>query len=135
MWTMISLVGALVMLGKVTSDANLGIRQWLVEVLSPLFGGANIWVLMAIVILFSTLVTQVANGLVLTMAVCPVVTLIISNICSGYAFWTVAASTNAAFILGRPEITPKFVWTKGVQTTFLFMVICYICGMAFTYIL
>ena len=71
-WTMISLVGALVMLGKVTSDANLGIRQWLVEVLSPLFGGANIWVLMAIVILFSTLVTQVANGLVLTMAVCPV---------------------------------------------------------------
>lgn len=74
MWTMISLVGALVMLGKVTSDANLGIRQWLVEVLSPLFGGANIWVLMAIVILFSTLVTQVANGLVLTMAVCPVVT-------------------------------------------------------------
>lgn len=122
MWTMISLVGALVMLGKVTSDANLGIRQWLVEVLSPLFGGANIWVLMAIVILFSTLVTQVANGLVLTMAVCPVVTpfvcslaattginpdviLIISNICSGYAFWTVAASTNAAFILGRPEIT------------------------------
>ena len=152
MWTMISLVGALVMLGKVTSDANLGIRQWLVEVLSPLFGGANIWVLMAIVILFSTLVTQVANGLVLTMAVCPVVTpfvcslaattginpdviLIISNICSGYAFWTVAASTNAAFILGRPEITPKFVWTKGVQTTVLFMVICYICGMAFTYIL
>ena len=140
------------MLGKVTSDANLGIRQWLVEVLSPLFGGANIWVLMAIVILFSTLVTQVANGLVLTMAVCPVVTpfvcslaattginpdviLIISNICSGYAFWTVAASTNAAFILGRPEITPKFVWTKGVQTTVLFMVICYICGMAFTYIL
>ena len=91
-------------------------------------------------------------NLVLTMAVCPVVTpfvcnlaattginpdviLIISNICSGYAFWTVAASTNAAFILGRPEITPKFVWTKGVQTTFLFMVICYICGMAFTYIL
>lgn len=152
MWTMISLVGALVMLGKVTSDANLGIRQWLVEVLSPLFGGANIWVLMAIVILFSTLVTQVANGLVLTMAVCPVVTpfvcslaattginpdviLIISNICSGYAFWTVAASTNAAFILSRPEITPKFVWTKGVQTTVLFMVICYICGMAFTYIL
>lgn len=61
--------------------------------------------------------------------------LIISNICSGYAFWTVAASTNAAFILGRPEITPKFVWTKGVQTTVLFMVICYICGMAFTYIL
>lgn len=69
MWTMISLVGALVMLGKVTSDANLGIRTWLVEVLSPLFGGANIWVLMAIVILFSTLVTQIANGLVLTMAV------------------------------------------------------------------
>ena len=65
MWTMISLVGALVMLGKVTSDANLGIRQWLVEVLSPLFGGANIWVLMAIVILFSTLVTQIANGLYL----------------------------------------------------------------------
>lgn len=152
MWTMIALVGALVLLGKVTSDANLGIRQWLVEVLSPLFGGANIWVLMAIVILFSTLVTQIANGLVLTMAICPIVTpfvcelatttginpdviLIISNVCSGYAFWTVAASTNAAFILGRPEITQKFVWTKGVQTTGVFMVVCYVVGMLFTYIL
>ncbi len=152
MWSMIALVGALVMLGKVTSDANLGIRPWLVEVLSPLFGGTNIWVLMAIVVLFSTLVTQIANGLVLTMAVCPIVTpfvcelaqttginpdviLIISNLCSGYAFWTVAASTNAAFILGRPEITQKFVWTKGVQTTGVFMVVAYLTGMLFTYIL
>lgn len=74
-------------------------------------------------------------SLAATTGINPDVILIISNICSGYAFWTVAASTNAAFILGRPEITPKFVWTKGVQTTVLFMVICYICGMAFTYIL
>lgn len=79
--------------------------------------------------------TPFVCSLAATTGINPDVILIISNICSGYAFWTVAASTNAAFILGRPEITPKFVWTKGVQTTVLFMVICYICGMAFTYIL
>jgi sodium-dependent dicarboxylate transporter 2/3/5 len=152
MWPMIALIGALVMLGKITSDAELGIRPWLVEVLSPVFGGTNIWVLMAIVVVFSTLVTQIANGLVLTMAICPIVTpfvcelaqttginpdviLIISNLCSGYAFWTVAASTNAAFILSRPEITQKFVWTKGVQVTFVFMVVAYVMGMLYTYIL
>ncbi len=152
MWPMISLVGALIMLGKITSDAELGIRPWLVDVLSPVFGGTNIWVLMAIVIIFSTLVTQIANGLVLTMAVCPIVTpfvcelaattginpdviLIISNICSGYAFWTVAASTNAAFILSRPEIDQKFIWTKGVQVTCVFMAVCYVMGMLYTYIL
>ena len=152
MWSMIALVGALVMLGKVTSDAELGIRPWLVDLLSPVFGGTNIWILMAIVVLFSTLVTQIANGLVLTMAVCPIVTpfvcqlantsginpdviLIISNLCSGYAFWTVAASTNAAFILSRPEIDQKFIWTKGVQVTFVFMAVAYVMGMLFTYIL
>jgi len=152
MWPMIALIGALVMLGKITSDAELGIRPWLVEVLSPIFGGTNIWILMAIVVVMSTLVTQVANGLVLTMAICPIVTpfvcelaqttginpdviLIISNLCSGYAFWTVAASTNAAFILSRPEIDQKFVWTKGVQVTAVFMVVAYAMGMLFTYIL
>jgi sodium-dependent dicarboxylate transporter 2/3/5 len=152
MWSMIALIGALVMLGQITSDAELGIRPWLVEVLSPVFGGTNIWILMAIVVVFSTLVTQIANGLVLTMAICPIVTpfvcqlaettginpdviLIISNLCSGYAFWTVAASTNAAFILSRPEITQKFVWTKGVQLTFVFMVVAYVMGMLYTYIL
>ena len=151
-WPMIALVGAMVMLGKVTSDANLGIRTWLVNVLSPVFGGASIWVLMAIVILFSTLVTQIANGLVLTMAVCPIVTpfvcelaqttninpdviLVISCLCANYAFWTVAASVNAAFVLSRPEISQKFIWTKGVQTTCVFMVVAYIVGMIFTYIL
>ena len=152
MWPMIALIGALVMLGKITSDATLGIQPWLVEILSPVFGGTNIWILMAIVVVFSTLVTQIANGLVLTMAICPIVTpfvcqlaettginpdviLIISNLCSGYAFWTVAASTNAAFILSRPEITQKFVWTKGVQLTFVFMVVAYVMGMLYTYIL
>lgn len=152
MWSMIALVGALIMLGKITSDAELGIRPWLVDVLSPVFGGTNIWVLMAIVIIFSTLVTQIANGLVLTMAICPIVTpfvcelaattginpdviLIASNVCSGYAFWTVAASTNAAFILGRPEISQKFVWTKGVQVTCVFMVVVYVMSMFFTYVL
>lgn len=151
-WPMIALVGAMVMLGKITSDAELGIRPWLVEVLTPVFGGTNIWVLMAVVIIFCTLVTQACNGLVLTMAVCPIVTpfvcelaqttginpdviLIISNLCSSYAFWTVAASTNAAFILSRPEITQKFVWTKGVQVTGVFMAVAYILGMLFTYIL
>ena len=64
---------------------------------------------------------------------------IIKKIEEGILFLFLAVILLACFfqviILGRPEITPKFVWTKGVQTTFLFMVICYICGMAFTYIL
>ena len=151
-WPMIALVGALVLLGKTTSDASLGIRPWLVDTLQPVFGNNNIWLLMGIVILFCTLVTQIANGLVLSLAVCPIVTpfacemalktsinpdvvLIISNVCSAYAFWTVASSSNAAYILGRPEIDQKFIWTKGVGQTFVFMAVTYICGMVFTFVL
>jgi len=152
MWTMISLVGALMLLGKVTSDGELGVRTWLVNILSPLFGNMSIWGLMAVVVLFATLVTQIANGLVLTMAVCPVITpfvcelslttginpdviLIVANCCAGFAFLTVAGSVNAAYLFARPEISQKFIWTKGVLITILFMIWQYIIGMLFTFIL
>ena len=81
------------------------------------------------------IVTPFVCELAVTTGINPDVILIISNLCSGYAFWTVAASTNAAFILSRPEITQKFVWTKGVQVTGVFMVVAYVMGMLFTYIL
>ena len=81
------------------------------------------------------IVTPFVCELATTTGINPDVILIISNVCSGYAFWTVAASTNAAFILGRPEITQKFVWTKGVQVTCVFMAVAYVMGMLYTYIL
>lgn len=150
---MIALVGSLTILGRVTSDATLGVREWLISILSPLFGNMNLWLLMAVVILFATLVTQIANGMVLTMAICPVITpficemsangtlfnpfviLTVANVCANVAYLTVAGSVNAAYLLNREEISQKFIWTKGFALLCVFMVWVYIMGMALSYIL
>lgn len=151
-WGLIALVGALMMLGQVTSDESLGIRGWLINVLSPLFGNMNLFALMAVVVIFTTLVTNICNGLVLTMAVCPVITpfvcemaatsginpsviLTVVNCCANVAYLTVAGSVNAAYLLGREEITQKFIWTKGVIVLCAYMVFQYAVGMVFSYVL
>jgi len=151
LWVMISLIGALMILGEVTSNADLGVRTWLINLLGPLFGNMNIWGLMAAVVIFATVVTQVANGLVLTMAICPVITpfvcemakttginpsviLTVVNCCANVAYLTVAGSVNAAYLFARPEITQKFIWTKGVIVTCIYMVWQYIIGMILTFV-
>jgi sodium-dependent dicarboxylate transporter 2/3/5 len=151
LWVMISLVGALRILGEVTSDADLGVRTWLIDLLSPLFGNMNIWGLMAAVVLFATLVTQISNGLVLTMAICPVITpfvcelalttginpsviLTVVNCCANVAYLTVAGSVNAAYLFARPEINQRFIWTKGVIVMCIYMVWQYIVGMVLTFV-
>ena len=151
LWMMISLVGALMLLGKVTTDPELGINTWLISTLSPLFGGMNLWGLMAVVVLFTTLVTQISNGLVLVMAVTPVVTpfvcemaatsginpsviLTVANCCANIAYLTVAGSVNAAYLFARPEINQKFIWTKGLLVMCIYMVWQYLVGMILSFV-
>ena len=152
LWMMIALVGSLTMLGKITTDAELGIRGWMVGVFTPLFGDMNIWVLMALVAAFTLIVTQVVNGQVLTMGLTPVVgpivctmiaeqgaaispsvVLTVLSSCAVVAWLTVSGSVNAAYLLNRKEITQKFLFGKSLFVMAIFLVWQYIIAMALNF--
>ncbi len=148
MWMMIALVGSLTMLGKITTDNELGIRGWMVGVFTPLFGNMNIWVLMALVAAFTLIVTQVVNGQVLTMGLTPVVgpiacqmiidqgapispsvMLTVLSSCAVVAYMTVSGSVSAAYLLNRKEVTQKFLFSKGILVLGVFLAWQYIVAM------
>ena len=154
LWMMIALVGSLTMLGKVCTDNELGIRGWLVSVFTPLFGNMSIWALLLLVVVFTTVITQVVNGQVLTMGLTPVVApivcamildqgvaanptvvLTVLSSAASVAFLTVSGSVNAAYLLGRDEVTQKFVWTKGTIVLCIYMfwqyVVALLCNFIF----
>jgi len=152
LWMMIALVGSLTMLGKITTDTELGIRGWMVNIFTPLFGNMNIWVLMALIAVFTLVVTQVVNGQVLTMGLTPVVGPIICTMiaeqgaaispsvvltvlssCAVVAWMTVSGSVNAAYLLDRKEITQKFLWSKSLVVMGIFLVWQYIVAMVLNF--
>ena len=152
LWMMIALVGSLTMLGKITTDAELGIRGWMVSVFTPLFGNMNIWVLMALIAAFTLIVTQVVNGQVLTMGLTPVVgpivctmiteqgaaispsvVLTVLSSCAVVAWMTVSGSVNAAYLLNRKEITQKFLFSKSIVVMAIFLVWQYIVAMVLNF--
>lgn len=153
-WTMIALVGSLTMLGKITTDETLGIRGWLVEIFTPLFGDMPIWLLMLVVVLFSTIVTQIVNGQVLTMGLTPIlgpivctmiteqgvaasptVMLSVLSATAQVAYLTVSGSVNAAYLLNRDDINSKFIFTKGSIVLCVYMAWQYIVGMVLNFLL
>jgi di/tricarboxylate transporter len=55
---------------------------------------------------------------------------ILSGLC---AFLTNGAIAYAPILLGREEMTNKFIWTKGVVTNLIFIVIASVIGILFGY--
>lgn len=153
LWMMIALVGSLTMLGKICTDAELGIRGWMVGLFTPLFGNMSIPMLLLLVVVFTTVVTQVVNGQVLTMGLTPVIGPIICTMIleqgvaanpsvaltvlsqsATVAFLTVSGSVNAAYLLNRKEITQKFIFTKGVGVLTIFMIWQYLVAVVMNYL-
>lgn len=151
-WTMIALVGSLTMLGTICTDTELGIRTWMVNIFTPIFGNMNIWLLLLIIVVFTTVVTQVVNGQVLTMGLTPVigpivctmitengvranptVALTVLSAAATVAYMTVSGSVNAAYLLNRPEINQKFIFTKGSVVLCLYMAWQYIVAVVINF--
>ena len=57
------------------------------------------------------------------------------NVCANLAFLTYSGSVFASLILSREEITQKFIWTKGLATMIIFMVVASVTGIALSYVL
>ena len=151
LWTMIALVGSMTFLGTICTDQseNMGIRGAITKLFDPIFGNMSIPVLMAILVVFVVVITQVVHGQVLVMGITAVIVpIIVSRLQAGdaasptvilatvsqaaqVAFLFPSGSVNAAYVLNRPEMNKKFLFTSGVAVLCIFMVWQYIILMVF----
>ena len=134
------------------TNEEIGIRAWLIDIIGPLFSSAGLPVLVIMVVVIVTLATNVVNGLPCVLAttaivmpfVCqmalgsginPSVMGTLINVCANLAFLTYSGSVFASLILSREEITQKFMWTRGLVTMAVFMVVAAILGILLSYAL
>ena len=151
LWTMIALVGSMTFLGTICTDQseNMGIRGAIESLFNPIFGDMSIPVLMAVLVVFVVVITQVVHGQVLVMGITAVIVpIIVSRLQAGdaasptvilatvsqaaqVAFLFPSGSVNAAYVLNRPEMNKKFLFTSGVAVLCIFMVWQYVILMVF----
>lgn len=152
MWNLVALVGMFSILGSAMTNEEIGIRAWLIELIGPLFSNASLPILVIMVVGIVTIATNVVNGLPCVLAttaivmpfVCqialqnsinPSVMGTLINVCANLAFLTYSGSVFASLILSRKEITQKFMWTKGLFTLVIFMVVASGMGIVLSYAL
>lgn len=151
MWNLTFLIGCFTMLGATMTSPDLGIRDFIQNLLSPLFSNTSLPMMVILVALIATVGTQFINGMPLTLTLCatvmpftaelalshsfnPSVMGTIMNICNSAAYLTYSGSVFAALLLGRDEIDQKFVWSKGVITLILFIAVVIILGIVLSYV-
>lgn len=149
MWSMVVMIGCISMCGQAISNDELGIKAWLLELLTPVLGDMSFFVMVAAAVIFCTVLTQFFNGspiaYVLNTLCIPFACILEQNgkgsataICSAitfccfFAFVTPAASSTAPLITGHANMNSKFLWTKGWIYTAVWIVIAivmfYFCG-------
>jgi di/tricarboxylate transporter len=152
MWSMIGLIGAFSLIGGAFVDKKLGLGDWIAAMIQPMLSAGGLWGLTIIVVLIMTIATQFLNGLVLVLAMMPVVMPLVCtmsqkmgfnpsvlatvmNNCSGVAYLTYAGSVNAALLLGRKDMTQKWIWSKGSIVLVIFMILQIPISMALSYMM
>ncbi len=152
MWGIVAVAGCFTICGAAIASDELGIKAAIATVLAPILGNASWPILVILCVTISTVFTNFTNGMPVSFtinAICiPLactlqmsgagnatilgVATILSGMC---AFLTNGAIAYAPILLGREEMTTKFVFTKGVATNGIFIVlaslICIIAGYLF----
>lgn len=136
-WGVVMTVGIFMMIGGALSNEELGVSQWLTELVGPIFTGMPFPVFMLVVIGITTIITNffsnTATGIIVVSVSLPFIALFadqgmnpsiiataiaFSSVC---AFLTFAAGAPAPLLLGREGIEPKFIWTHGVLTIVVYI--------------
>ena len=152
MWGIVAVAGCFTICGAAIASDDLGIKAAISTVLGPLLNHASWPVLVILCVLISTIFTNFTNGMPVSFtinAICiPLactlqmnhagnasilgVATILSGLC---AFLTNGAIAYAPILLGREEMNNRFIFTKGVVTNIIFIVmtslICIIFGYVF----
>lgn len=152
MWNVVCMIGAFSMLGAAMSSEDLGIRTWIVNLISPLFGQMSLPILIVLVVVVVTFATNFVNGLPLTLAcnaavlpfVCQMqvgsgvsasVMATLFGICANMAYLTAAGSVYSSLIISREEIAAKWLWSKGLTVLVGFMAVVAVVGIILSYVL
>lgn len=152
-WGIVLAVCVFSLVGGMLSDDQSGIKAWLTQVLNPIFGNMAFPFFMLIMIFVTTLITNffsnTATGLIIasisspfiisysqSIGISPTGVCVALVLAANFAFLTMAASGTAPLFLGHESINKdnKFVWTYGVYTFFLFVILAAIVFTILAYI-
>ena len=151
MWGIVAVAGCFTICGTAIASDDLGIKAAIADFLSPILGNASWPVMVILCVAVSAIFTNLTNGMPVSFtinAVCiPLactmqmngsgnatilgVATILSSMC---AMLTNGAIAYAPLMLGREEMTNKFMFTKGLVTVFLYIVIASLICILFGYI-
>ena len=152
MWGIVAVAGCFTICGSAIASDELGIKDAIASFLAPVLGSASWPIMVILCVAISTIFTNITNGMPVSFtinAVCiPLactmqmngegnatilgVATILASMC---AFLTNGSIAYATVLLGREEMTNKFIFTKGVVTNIIFIVlasaICIVFGYLF----
>lgn len=151
MWGIVAVAGCFTICGTAIASDDLGIKAAIAEALSPVLGSASWPIMVILCVAASTIFTNFTNGMPVSFtinAVCiPLacsmqmsgggnatilgVATIVSAMC---AFLTNGAIAYAPIMLGREEMTTKFMFTKGIVTNAVYIVVASLICIVFGYI-
>ncbi len=126
-------------LGGALSSNDLGIKAWLTEILGPMFSNMSWPVFVLLIVVVCSVVTNffsnMATGVIVASMTAPFaaafadsginVSVIGAAIAysSMFAYLTYAAAGPAPILLGREGIETKFIWSKGLITLVIYIVV------------
>jgi len=152
MWGIVAVAGCFTIAGGAIASDDYGIKAAIATALGPIMNNASWPILVFLCVFISTAFTNITNGMPVSFtinAICiPLactlqtqgqgnatilgVATILSTMC---AFMTNGAIAYAPIMLGREEMNPKFMFTKGLVTNILFIVLATVICTLFGYIL
>ena len=152
MWGTLLMIACINICGQAMSADTYGIKQWLLELLTPVLGNMSFVIMVLVATVFCCTLTQFLNGAPIAYilntilipfacqnqlagdgnatAVCSTITY-----CCFFAFITPAASSLAPLITGHEHMTSKFLWTKGWFFTALWCLIACVFFTLFGFIM
>lgn len=138
-WGFITTVGIFSALGGALSSNDLGIKTWLTEILGPVFSNMSWPVFVLLIVVVCSVVTNffsnMATGVIVASMTAPFaaafadsginVSVIGAAIAysSMFAYLTYAAAGPAPILLGREGIENRFIWSKGLITLVIYIVV------------
>ncbi len=151
MWGIVAVAGCFTICGSAIASDDLGIKAAIANALGPILGNASWPILVILCVVISTVFTNFTNGMPVSFTInaiciplaCTLETqgagnatvLGVATILSGMcAFLTNGAIAYAPIMLGREEMTTKFIFSKGIITNGIFIVIASVLCIVFGYI-
>ena len=151
MWGIVAVAGCFTICGSAIASDDWGIKAAIAGVLNPIMGNSSWPILVILCVAISTVFTNFTNGMPVSFtinsicipmaatlelqgSVCASILGVASILGGMCAFLTNGAIAYAPLLLGRKEITGKFIWSKGVVTNIIFVVVASVICILFGYL-